>query len=93
MNKPDYISALGILLSLEKPVEKELNSLSKEALAQIYDNYRQNAVNAQNAFEFATAHSYKLGLSAGGAENTRLSPRDVVSSATHAVLNQRANKN
>lgn len=93
MNKSDYISALGILLNLEKPVERELNSLSKEALAQIYDNYRQNAINAQNAFEFATAHSYKLGLSAGRSENTRMSPRDVVSSATHAVFNQRANKN
>jgi hypothetical protein len=88
VNKNDYISGLEILLSLDVSSTKELNKLSVEALAQIYDNYKQNALDAQNRVEFASEHAYKLGVSTGRGENTRLLPRDVAVSEAKAFYSK-----
>lgn len=42
-NKPVLIDTIGILLSLSKDSQKDLGSLKKETLQEIYDSYIINA--------------------------------------------------
>ena len=50
-NKPVLIDTIGILLSLSKDSQKDLTSLKKETLQEIYDSYIINAKRS-NAIAF-----------------------------------------
>ena len=54
MTKADLIFGLGILLSLDKPAQKDLEKLKKETLELMFDNYKQNAIDANNRIDDAT---------------------------------------
>lgn len=57
-NKPVLIETIGILLSLGKDSQKDLASLKKETLQEIYDSYIINAKQSNaNAFQQYTASS------------------------------------
>jgi hypothetical protein len=53
LDKREYAHTLRILLSLDSTDEKELNKLSIALLEKMYDNYIQNAKDANHAIERA----------------------------------------
>lgn len=51
LSKPDLILGISTLLSLSKEATKELTKLNKATLEEIFYNYKENAINANNAIE------------------------------------------
>lgn len=70
MTKADLIAGLSILLNLSKKGSKGLEKLDKETLQEIFENYKQNALNSQAAVERALEHASTSGRSKATRKNT-----------------------
>lgn len=59
MTKTDYVKTMATLLSLDKVDERELNKLSIDILAKMYNNYIRNAREANHKLERVHEAAFK----------------------------------
>lgn len=69
MNKSDFIQGLTILLSLDKNASRDLNSLKKETLEQMFESYKANALRANNHTEKEVNAALKFSLTSSSNPN------------------------
>ena len=62
MTKQTLIDTIAILLSLSKESKRELSKLSVPTLTDIFNNYKKNAMDAQNAIEKEVENARKHAL-------------------------------
>lgn len=65
-NKPELLATLKILFDLDAESMKDMATLSKPTLGQLYSSYILNAKEANNAVERARKHS----LASSGSQTT-----------------------